>query len=178
MKNAAIKVHKLGTDSSAKIVSIGLNIFDETKQPDQDVTQCVVVDLDSQNHRHIEGRSLRWWMEQPEEVRKIFENDGVDIITAFNKIEKILLDVDGIILISKHDQDILESERTYLFRSNDHHRRRLYDLEEMFAFWGITPCKVRVCPKYYVADLAAKADADTLRACWSLIKTVELGKIA
>lgn len=178
MKNVAIKVHTLGTDSSAKIVSIGLNIFDETKQPDQDVTQCVVVDLDSQNHRHIEGRSLRWWMEQDNETRKVFEEDGIDIVTAFSKIEQELANVDGIILISKHDQDILESERTYLFRSNDHHRRRLYDLEEMFAFWGITPCMVRVCPKYYSADLAAKANADTLRACWTLIKTVKIGKTA
>jgi len=178
MKNVAIKVHTLGTDSSAKIVSIGLNIFDETKQPDQDVTQCVVVDLDSQNHRHIEGRSLRWWMEQPKEIRKIFEEDGIDIVTAFSKIEQELANVDGIILISKHDQDILESERTYLFRSNDHHRRRLYDLEEMFAFWGITPYMVRIYPKYYSADLAAKANADTLRACWTLIKTVKIGKTA
>lgn len=175
MPNAAIHVHTLGTETNAVIVSVGIVVFDEKQVLSE---KLYVADIENQPGRIISPRSIRWWMEQDAESRKVFESNGWDLNRIGFGLSNDLKNVDGIVLISRHDRDILSSCLLQGFYFLEGAAVSFHSLDEMLRFWGITSDEVRVCPKSYNALLAAQADAATLRACWTLVNEAQSRLIA
>ena len=162
MSHTAISIHTLGTEPDAMVVSIGVATFDTKTELSREL---FIVDLENQPGRNIEPRSMRWWMEQPEESRGIFEQDGEPLDVVLSYIFDIIAKTTGILLIRKDDVAVF----------NNIHRRftiSAVDIDEVVDASGIQRDTLVVCPKFHQAALAASADGATLRALWRAQKRV------
>ena len=156
MSHTAISVHTLGTEPDAMVVAIGVATFDTKTELSREL---FIVDLESQPGRCIEPRSMRWWMEQPEESRGIFEQDGEPLDVVLSYIFDIIAKTTGILLIRKDDVAVF---------NNIHHgfTTSAVDIDEVIDESGIPRDTLVVCPKFHQAALVASADGATLRALW------------
>ena len=156
MSHTAISVHTLGTEPDAMVVAIGVATFDTKNELSREL---FIVDLKSQHERGIELRSMRWWMEQPEESRGVFEQDGEPLDVVLSYIFDIIAKTTGILLIRKDDVAVF---------NNIHHgfTSSAVDIDEVVDCSGIPRDTLVVCPEFHQAALAASADGATLRALW------------
>jgi len=156
MSHTAISVHTLGTEPDAMVVAIGVATFDTKNELSREL---FIVDLESQPGRCIEPRSMRWWMEQPEESRGIFEQDGEPLDVVLSYIFDIIAKTTGILLIRKDDVAVFKNINSRFTTSAD-------DIDKVVDCSGIPRDTLVVCPKFHQAALAASADGATLRALW------------
>ena len=156
MSHTAISVHTLGTEPDAMVVAIGVATFDTKNELSREL---FIVELKSQHERGIELRSMRWWMEQPEESRGVFEQDGEPLDVVLSYIFDIIAKTIGMLLIRKDDVDVF---------NNIHHgcTTNAVDIDEVVDRSGIPRDTLVVRPKFHQAALAASADGATLRALW------------
>ena len=156
MSHTAISVHTLGTEPDAMVVAIGVATFDTKTELSREL---FIVDLESQPGRIIEPRSMRWWMEQPEESRGIFEQDGEPLDVVMSYVLDIIAKTTGILLIRKDDVAVFK---------NIHSRFTTIavDIDEVVDDSGIQRDTLVAPPKFHQAALAASADGATLRALW------------
>ena len=156
MNHTAISVHTLGTEPDAMVVAIGVATFDTKAEISREL---FIVDLESQPGRCIEPRSMRWWMEQPEESRGIFEQDGEPLDVVMSYVLDIVAKTTGILLIRKDDVAVFK---------NIHSRFTTIavDIDEVVDDSGIPRNTLVAPPKFHQAALAASADGATLRALW------------
>ena len=162
MSHTAISVHTLGTEPDAMVVAIGVATFDTKTELSREL---FIVDLESQPGRCIEPRSMRWWMEQPEESRGIFEQDGEPLDVVMSYVLDIIAKTTGILLIRKDDVAVFK---------NIHSRFTTIavDIDEVVDDSGIPRNTLVAPPKFHQAALAASADGATLRAVWGAPKRV------
>ena len=156
MSHTAISVHTLGTEPDAMVVAIGVATFDTKTELSREL---FIVDLESQPGRIIEPRSMRWWMEQHEESRGIFEQDGEPLDEVLSYIFDIVAKTTGVLLIRKDDVAVF----------NNIHRgftTSAVDIDEVVDDSGIPRDTLVASPKFHQAALAASADGATLRALW------------
>ena len=156
MSHTAISVHTLGTEPDAMVVAIGVATFDTENELSREL---FIVDLESQHRRCIEPRSMRWWMEQPEESRGIFEQDGEPLDVVLSYIFDIIAKTTGILLIRKDDVAVFKNIYSRFTTS-------AVDIDEVIDDSGIPRDTLVVCPKFHQAALVASADGATLRALW------------
>lgn len=156
MSHTAISVHTLGTEPDAMVVAIGVATFNTKTELSREL---FIVDLESQPGRFIEPRSMRWWMEQPEESRGIFEQDGEPLDVVLSYVLNIVAKTTGILLIRKDDVAVFK---------NIHSRFTTIavDIDEVVDDSGIPRDTLVAPPKFHQAALAASADGATLRALW------------
>ena len=156
MSHTAICVHTLGTEPDAMVVAIGVATFDTKNELSREL---FIVDLKSQHERGIELRSMRWWMEQPEESRGVFEQDGEPLDVVLSYIFDIIAKTTGILLIRKDDVAVF---------NNIHHgfTSSAVVIDEVVDASGIPRDTLVVCPEFHQAALVASADGATLRALW------------
>ena len=88
------------------VVAIGVATFNTKAELSREL---FIVDLESQPGRCIEPRSMRWWMEQPEESRGIFEQDGEPLDVVLSYVLDIVAKTTGILLIRKDDVAVLKN---------------------------------------------------------------------
>ena len=156
MSHTAICVHTLGTEPDDMVVAIGVATFDTKNELSREL---FIVDLESQPGRYIEPRSMRWWMEQPEESRGIFEQDGEPLDVVMSYVLDIIAKTTGILLIRKDDVAVFKNIKSRFTTS-------AVDIDEVVDCSGIPRDTLVVSPKFHQAALAASADGDTLRALW------------
>ena len=154
MSHTAICIHTLGTEPDAMVVAIGVSTFDVKTELSREL---FIVDLESQPGRIIEPRSMRWWMEQPEESRGVFEQDGEPLDVVLSYIRDIVAKTTGILLIRKDDVAVFNNIHSRFTTS-------AVDIDEVVDASSI-PTLVAY-PKFHQAALAASADGATLRALW------------
>lgn len=156
MSHTAICVHTLGTEPDAMVVAIGVATFDTKAELSREL---FIVDLKSQHERGIELRSMRWWMEQPEESRGVFEQDGEPLDVVLSYIFDIIAKTTGMLFIRKDDVAVF---------NNIHHgfTSSAVDIDEVVDCSGIPRDTLVVCPEFHQAALVASADGATLRALW------------
>ena len=162
MSHTAISVHTLGTEPDAMVVAIGVATFDTKTELSREL---FIVDLESQPGRVIEPRSMRWWMEQPEESRGIFEQDGEPLDVVMSYVLDIIAKTTGILLIRKDDVAVFKNIYSRFTTS-------AVDIDEVIDDSGIPRDTLVVCPKFHQAALAASADGATLRALWRVQERV------
>lgn len=156
MSHTAICVHTLGTEPDAMVVAIGVATFDTKAELSREL---FIVDLGSQPGRVIEPRSMRWWMEQPEESRGVFEQDGEPLDVVLSYIFDIIAKTTGMLFIRKDDVAVFKNINSRFTTSAD-------DIDKVVDCSGIPRDTLVVCPKFHQAALAASADGATLRALW------------
>ena len=156
MSHTAISVHTLGTEPDAMVVSIGVATFDTKTELSREL---FIVDLESQPGRNIEPRTMRWWMEQPEESRGIFEQDGETLDVVLSNIFDIIAKTTGILLIRKDDVAVFKNIYSRFTTI-------AVDIDEVVDDSGIPRDTLVAPPKFHQAALAASADGATLRALW------------
>ena len=156
MSHTAISVHTLGTEPDAMVVAIGVATFDTKNELSREL---FIVELKSQHERGIELRSMRWWMEQPEESRGVFEQDGEPLDVVLSYIFDIIAKTTGILLIRKDDVAVFKNIHSRFTTS-------AVDIDEVVDGSGIPRDTLVVCPEFHQAALAASADGATLRALW------------
>lgn len=156
MSHTAINVHTLGTEPDAMVVAIGVATFDAKAELSREL---FIVDLESQPGRNIEPRTMRWWMEQPEESRGIFEQDGEPLDVVLSYIFNIIAKTTGMLLIRKDDVAVFNNIHSRFTTS-------AVDIDEVVDASGTPRSTLVVCPKFHQAALAASADGATLRALW------------
>ena len=156
MSHTAISVHTLGTEPDAMVVAIGVATFDTKTELSREL---FIVDLESQPGRIIEPRSMRWWMEQPEESRGVFEQDGEPLDVVMSYIFDIIAKTTGMLLIRKDDVAVFKNIKSRFTTS-------AVDIDEVIDDSGIPRDTLVVCPEFHQAALAASADGATLRALW------------
>ncbi len=156
MSHTAICVHTLGTEPDAMVVAIGVATFDTKAELSREL---FIVDLESQPGRVIEPRSMRWWMEQPEESRGVFEQDGEPLDVVLSYIFDIIAKTTGMLFIRKDDVAVF---------NNIHHgfTSSAVDIDEVVDDSGIPRDTLVVCPEFHQAAFAASVDGATLRALW------------
>lgn len=81
MKNIMIDIETLGTSANSVILSIGAVAFDENGLTNEFYTN-VNIDSCLEAGLKIEGRTLRWWMEQSDAARKVFSLEGSSLRDA------------------------------------------------------------------------------------------------
>ena len=156
MSHTAISVHTLGTEPDAMVVAIGVATFDTKTELSREL---FIVDLESQPGRVIEPRSMRWWMEQPEESRGIFEQDGEPLDVVMSYVLDIIAKTTGILLIRKDDVAVFKNIYSRFTTI-------AVDIDEVVDDSGIPRDTLVAPPKFHQAALAASADGATLRALW------------
>lgn len=156
MSHTAISVHTLGTEPDAVVVAIGVATFDTKIELSREL---FIVDLESQPGRCIEPRSMRWWMEQPEESRGIFEQDGEPLDVVMSYVLDIIAKTTGILLIRKDDVVVFKNIYSRFTTI-------AVDIDEVVDDSGIPRDTLVASPKFHQAALAASADGATLRALW------------
>lgn len=156
MSHTAISVHTLGTEPDAMVVAIGVATFDTKNELSREL---FIVDLESQPGRVIEPRSMRWWMEQPEESRGIFEQDGEPLDVVMSYVLDIIAKTTGILLIRKDDVVVFKNIYSRFTTI-------AVDIDEVVDDSGIPRDTLIAPPKFHQAALAASADGATLRALW------------
>ena len=156
MSHTAICVHTLGTEPDAMVVAIGVATFDTKNELSREL---FIVDLESQPGRCIEPRSMRWWMEQPEESRGIFEQDGEPLDVVLSYIRDIIAKTTGMLLIRKDDVSVFKN-------INSRFTTSAVDIDKVVNVSGFPRDTLVVCPEFHQAALAASADGATLRALW------------
>lgn len=138
------------------VVAIGVTTFDVKTELSREL---FIVDLENQPGRCIEPRSMRWWMEQPEESRGIFEQDGEPLDVVLSYIFDIIAKTTGILLIRKDDVAVFNNIHPRFTTS-------AVDIDEVVDDSGIPRDTLVAYPKFHQAALAASADGATLRALW------------
>ena len=156
MSHTAISVHTLGTEPDAVVVAIGVATFDTKTELSREL---FIVDLESQPGRCIEPRSMRWWMEQPEESRGIFEQDGEPLDVVMSYVLDIIAKTTGILLIRKDDVAVFKNIYSRFTTI-------AVDIDEVIDDSGIPRDTLVASTKFHQAALAAGADGATLRALW------------
>ena len=156
MSHTAISVHTLGTEPDAMVVAIGVATFDTKTELSREL---FIVDLESQPERIIEPRSMRWWMEQPEESRGVFEQDGEPLDVVLFYVLNIIAKTTGVLLIRKDDVAVFKNIYSRFTTI-------AVDIDEVVDDSGIPRDTLVAPPKFHQAALAASADGATLRALW------------
>lgn len=85
MKNVMIDIETLGTGSDALIVSIGAVRFG-----DQLGKEFYMPCFHQQKERKMDLSTVRWWMKQGDEGRKVFEEDAVPLKEALIELRDFL----------------------------------------------------------------------------------------
>lgn len=72
MRNIMVDIETLGTRSTSVILSIGAVAFDDTALGNTyhtriDIDSCLAAGLT------VDGRTIQWWMEQPDNARQLFQ---------------------------------------------------------------------------------------------------------
>lgn len=78
-----LDLETLGTDSNSVIVSIGAVFFDETNIGST-FYRALNIDAQLGNGKVVNGGTIRWWMQQSEEARAVFKDEGHNIFTVLN----------------------------------------------------------------------------------------------
>ena len=89
MKHIAIAVDTLGSDKRSVVVNVAWCIFDEDPKVDVEL-HFRHVNIESQHNREIDPRAVRWYMEQDEVVREVFEEDGDDLDDVISDLEEAI----------------------------------------------------------------------------------------
>lgn len=155
MKHIAVAVDTLGGDKHSVVVNVAWCIFDEDPKVDVEL-HFHHVNIEKQTDRGIDPRAVRWYMEQPEVVRKVFEEDGDNLDDVLFDLSKAIDSVVG----KPYGDD--NACRTLGFCPG-------IDIHKGIANLGLRG--ITVYPDFPRADQQALADVATLRAVWDLTES-------
>jgi hypothetical protein len=87
MNKIMIDIETLDTRSTGVILSIGAVTFNETSIGHRfhisiDIDSCLKLGMT------VSGPTIAWWMEQPDEARKLFQKQGIHIVNALDSFSR------------------------------------------------------------------------------------------
>lgn len=155
MKHIAVAVDTLGGDKHSVVVNVAWCIFDEDPKVDVEL-HFRHVNIENQPNREIDPRAIRWYMEQDEVVREVFEEDGDDLDDVVSDLEEAIKRVSSVPRANRN------AMRTLGLKPG-------IDIHNGIASLGLVG--ITVYPDFPRADQQVLADVATLRAVWDLTKS-------
>lgn len=92
-ENVMLDLETLSIESNAAIVSIGATYFDLLDQKIMDKFYIIIdiEEYDQWHQFHIDPKTIKWWMKQPHEARKVFTSERQETLTnALHEFQKWL----------------------------------------------------------------------------------------
>jgi hypothetical protein len=91
LEHSSIDIETLSLENNSVVLSIGIHSFSLNSAFTDSYYCSLNIDEQLKKNRHISGSTLSWWMEQSDQAKEVFSNNGnVPIKTKLNEIVKFV----------------------------------------------------------------------------------------